>query len=168
MRLPQSIQHQGSRRLTTLHCMPHPFFSFVILTVWLLIPKTGIAGNDPLPKGWQPAMDFVYEWLEDNLKDAPQQDMNSITARQAEVRDMELQLIYLKLWICLPEKDQSKLKGKQTKWLAMRRKTVATAADLDRSGSIAPMEANLAELKFTEKRIAELKKRLNAISGGTK
>ena len=62
------------------------------------------------------------------------------------------------LYETLNPQEQQTLLQEQTKWLKKRSKAAENAIESE-GGSLAPTEANLAEAKFTEKRIAELKKR---------
>jgi uncharacterized protein YecT (DUF1311 family) len=51
--------------------------------------------------------------------------------------------------------------AEQAKWLKARPKAAAAGVE-SKGGSLAPLEANNAELTYTEKRLAELRARLKA------
>jgi uncharacterized protein YecT (DUF1311 family) len=139
----------------------------IALSMMLGIGMRSSAEN-PLPKDWEPDLEAAFKMLQDELDDAPQQGMNLITGRMLEIRDAELALVYLKLWTQLPAKAQEKLKAEQARWLATRERKSAEAAESEEGGSLAPTTANLAAIKLTEQRIAELRKRLAASAPKTK
>ena len=118
-----------------------------------------------LPREWRPDLSSAGEWLEQDLKETQaQQGMNRLTRCLADLKDAELLTIYVRLYETLNSQEQRALLQDQTRWLKKRSKAAEDAIESE-GGSLAPTEANSAEAKFTEKRIAELKKRLAAKQG---
>ena len=85
--------------------------------------------------------------------------MNRLSRCLADLKDAELLTIYVRLYETLTPLEQQSLLQEQTKWLNKRRKAAEDRIESE-GGSLAPTEANMAEIEFTKKRIAELKKRL--------
>ena len=85
--------------------------------------------------------------------------MNQLSRCLADLKDAELLTIYVRLYETLTPPEQRSLLQEQTKWLSKRRKAAENGIESE-GGSLAPTEANMAEMKFTQKRIAELNKRL--------
>jgi uncharacterized protein YecT (DUF1311 family) len=140
------------RRCPVLFCL----FSLVVAP----LVEGGEREKVILPRGWRPDLSAAGEWLEKDLAETQaQQGMNQLTRCLADLKDAELLTIYVCLYETLKPREQQALLQEQTKWLSNRSKAAENAVE-SKGGSLAPTEANLAELKFTEKRIAELKKRL--------
>ena len=102
---------------------------------------------------------MASEWLEKDLADTQaQQGMNQLTRCLADLKDAELLAVYVCLYETLNPREQQTLLQEQTKWLSKRTKVAENAIESE-GGSLAAYEANAAEMKFTESRIAELTKR---------
>ena len=107
-------------------------------------------------------MTAASEWLEKDLTEMQaQQGMNQLSRCLADLRDAELFAIYVRLFERLSGPERRLLLQEQEAWLVARRKAAENAVESE-GGSLAPYEANSAEMKFTERRIAELTKRLSA------
>jgi uncharacterized protein YecT (DUF1311 family) len=117
-----------------------------------------------LPREWRPDVTAASEWLEKDLTEMQaQQGMNQLSRSLADLRDAKLFAIYVRLFERLSGPERRLLLREQEAWLVARRKAAENAVESE-GGSLAPYEANSAEIKFTERRIAELAKRLSAIS----
>ncbi len=78
----------------------------------------------------------------------------------AAVKDARLLLLYVTLYERLPdEASRKKLHSEQTAWLARRQKAVDALSDPE-GGSMVRLEKAAKHMEFTDKRIAEFKKRL--------
>lgn len=87
--------------------------------------------------------------------------MNQLSRCLADLKDAQLFAIYVRLFETLGEAHRQSLIEEQKKWLGARRKAAENGVESE-GGSLAPFEANSAEMKFTERRIGELTKRLSA------
>jgi uncharacterized protein YecT (DUF1311 family) len=115
-----------------------------------------------IPEGWLPALAPSIQSALDQLKGAnAQAEMNLLSRQIADMTDAQLFIAYVRLYEKLPPKERAKLVEEQAAWLKKRPK-VAEAGVESRGGSLAPLEANNAELTYTEKRLAELRARLKA------
>ena len=115
-----------------------------------------------IPDGWLPALAPSIETALDSLKEANSQiEMNMLSRRIADMTDAQLFIAYVRLYEKLPPKEQAALVAEQAKWLKARTKAAAAGVESE-GGSLAPLEANNAELTFTEKRLAELRARFKA------
>ena len=104
------------------------------------------------------------EWLDRDLTEMEaQQGMNRLSRCVADLKDAELFVIYVRLFEILNEPERQSLIQEQKQWLVARKKAAENAVESE-GGSLASYEANSAEAKFTERRIAELTKRLSAIA----
>ena len=92
-------------------------------------------------------------------------EMNRLSRQIADMTDAQLFIAYVRLYERLPQKERDALVAEQTKWLKARVKAAEAGVESD-GGSLAPFEANNAELTFSEKRLAELRARFKAL--GTK
>jgi uncharacterized protein YecT (DUF1311 family) len=90
-----------------------------------------------------------------------QAEMNSLSRQVAEMTDAQLFIAYTRLYERLPAKERAALVAEQTKWLKARSKAAREGVE-STGGSLAPLEANNAEVTFTEKRLVELRARLKA------
>ena len=121
-------------------------------------PNTKIVPADWLP----PLAPSIKSTLED-LRDAnSQKEMNLLSRQIADMTDAQLFIAYVRLYEALPQKERAALHAEQTKWLKARSKAAADGVESE-GGSLAPLEANNAELTFTEKRLNELRARLKAV-----
>jgi uncharacterized protein YecT (DUF1311 family) len=145
------------------HLMFRRFFFLLCLLQLLLAPcvQAGERGGAILPRDWRPDLSSASEWLERVLKETEaQQGMNQLSRCLADLKDAELLTIYVRLYQTLTPPEQQSLLQEQTKWLSKRRKAAEDGIESG-GGSLAPTEANMAEMKFTQMRIAELTKRLS-------
>ena len=130
-------------------------------------------GNQPLvaqtksriiPDGWLPALSPSIKYALNQLREANSQaEMNSLSRQVAEMTDAQLFIVYTRLYERLSTKERAALVAEQTKWLKAREKAAQEGVE-STGGSLAPLEANNAEVTFTEKRLAELRARLKAAS----
>ncbi len=113
-----------------------------------------------IPDGWLPALSPSIKSALNQLRDANSQaEMNSLSRQVAEMTDAQLFIAYARLYERLSTKERVALVAEQTKWLKARAKA-AHAGIESTGGSLAPLEANNAEVTFTEKRLVELRARL--------
>lgn len=128
----------------------------------LLFPQSRLSAKEkPLPQSWHINLAPVVETFAAPLADASPPQRNLLTALQAEVREAELALGYLELWTQLKQREQVQLTREQTEWLAMRAApSPQVGGDADASD---PTSANLAKIRWTEKRTAALRKRLHTL-----
>jgi len=116
-----------------------------------------------IPEDWLPALAPSIRYALEQLKDAnAQMEMNMLSRQIADMTDAQLFIAYVRLYEKLPAKERVKLVDEQTAWLKKRPK-VAEAGVQSHGGSLAPLEANNAEVTYTEKRLAELRARLKAL-----
>ncbi len=115
-----------------------------------------------IPEDWLPALAPTIETALQDLKDANSQaEMNQISRHVADVTDAQLFIAYIRLYEKLGAKERVKLVDEQTQWLKKRPK-VAKAGIESEGGSLAPLEANNAELTYTERRLKELRARFKS------
>ena len=116
-----------------------------------------------IPADWLPALAPSIQSALDDLKQAnAQMEMNRISRQIADMTDAQLFIAYVRLYERLPQKERDALVAEQAKWLKARVKAAQDGVE-SAGGSLAPFEANNAELTFTEKRLAELRARLKAL-----
>lgn len=121
---------------------------------------TNVYAGDILPKGW-----LSPEQLEQAENPIQQQldtgrGMSGTAWDMAAVKDARLLVLYLTLYERLPdEASRKKLYAEQTAWLSRRGKAVS-ALDNPDGGSMVRLEKAAKHMEITEKRIAELQKRL--------
>ena len=139
----------------------HCLILFCVLSlVFAPLLQAGEREKAILPRDWRPDLSTASEWLERDLKETEaQQGMNQLSRCLADLKDAELLTIYVRLYETLTPPEQQSLLQEQTTWLGKRRKAAENGIESE-GGSLAPTEANMAEMKFTQKRIAELNKRL--------
>jgi uncharacterized protein YecT (DUF1311 family) len=136
----------------------------ILPVVFPLSAQSGERERTILPREWRPDVTAASEWLgKDLTKMQAQQGMNQLSRCLADLRDAELFAIYVRLFERLSGPERRLLLREQEAWLVARRKAAENAVESE-GGSLAPYEANSAEMKFTERRIAELTKRLSAIA----
>src|SRR4051794_24762529 len=115
-----------------------------------------------IPEDWLPALSPSIRSALEHLKDANSQaEMNRLSREVADMTDAQLFVAYVRLYEKLGTKQRAELVTEQTKWLKARTKAAKDGIESD-GGSLAPLEANNAEVTFTEKRLAELRARLRA------
>jgi len=116
-----------------------------------------------IPPDWLPALAPSIQAALDDLKNADSQgEMNSLSRHVADMTDAQLFIAYVRLYERLPADARAELLAEQRQWLAKRPKVASDAVE-SKGGSLAPLEANNAELTYTEKRLAELRARLKAL-----
>ena len=118
--------------------------------------------EDPLPKDWSPDLSEVARHLEKELQEPTicQAEMNRISAHLAEVRDVQLALLYFQLWQQLSAKEQTQLKNEQTAWIKKRSRSADKVYASYEGGTYAPCGYSEEFLKQTDLRIKELQDRL--------
>lgn len=117
-----------------------------------------------IPADWIPALAPSIKSALGDLKEAnSQMEMNLRSRQVADMTDAQLFIVYVRLYEGLPQKERDALVAEQAKWLKARAKAAQDGVESE-GGSLAPLEANNAELTFTEKRLAELRARLKAVS----
>lgn len=115
-----------------------------------------------IPADWLPALAPSIRSAIEQLKNAnTQAEMNSLSRQIAELTDAQLYIAYVRLYEGLGTKERAALVTEQTKWLKARAKAAREGVESE-GGSLAPLEANNAEVTFTEKRLLELRTRLKA------
>ena len=146
---------------------PKHFLSVGILTLIAVSLARGDDRRLPItPKQWRPDVAAAIEWLEQDLQETKaQQGMNRLSRRIADLKDAQLFAVYIRLAEYLSVADRQKLCQEQEHWLLAREKYAEEHVE-SHGGSLAPLEANNAEIEFTEKRIAELTKRLATYEHG--
>jgi uncharacterized protein YecT (DUF1311 family) len=129
-----------------------------VATIGSLALILGARAEEALPKGWKPEIDYVIEATETELeRSTAQQEMNRLTGRLAELKDIKLAIVYLQLYAALTKDERAALKLEQGRWLKKRERVMEEATvDPSERGSIAPMEENLVYIKTTETRTEEL------------
>ena len=132
-----------------------------VATIGSLALIFGAHAEEALPKGWKPDIDYVIEATETELeRSTAQQEMNQLTGRLAELKDIKLAIVYLQLYAEMKKDDRATLKLEQGRWLKNRERVMAEArVGPSERGSIAPMEENLLYIKTTETRTEELRAR---------
>lgn len=121
-----------------------------------------------IPTDWLPALSPSIKTTLDDLRDADSQaEMNRLSRQVADMTDAQLFIAYVRLYERLSAKERTKLLEEQGAWLK-KRPAVAKKGVESQGGSLAPLEANNAELTYTEKRLAELRARLKTAATTTK
>lgn len=121
-----------------------------------------------VPEDWLPALAPSIKTSLDNLREAnAQQEMNRLSREVADMTDAQLFIAYVRLYEKLTPKEREKLLAEQTAWLK-KRPAVAKKGVESQGGSLAPLEANNAELTYTEKRLAELRARFKGVGAKKK
>ena len=115
-----------------------------------------------VPAEWIPPLAPSITGALKDLKEANSQaEMNALSRQIADMTDAQLFVAYVRLYERLDGKGRAALLAEQTKWLKARAKAARDGVESE-GGSLAPLEANNAELTFTEKRLKELRTRLRA------
>ncbi len=142
------------------------FIPILLFLTALTLPLTASAESktEIAPEEWLPALFPSIQFALQQLKEADSQAaMNSLSRQVAEMKDAQLYIAYVRLYQRLSTKEQTELFTEQAKWLKKRTKAAKDAVESE-GGSLAALEANDAELDFTEQRLRELRKRLKAIT----
>ena len=124
-------------------------------------PVAGQTKTEIVPEDWLPALAPSIKSTLSDLKEAESQAaMNTLSREVAEMTDAQLFIAYVRLYQRLSSKERAALYAEQTKWLTTRAKAAKDAQA--KGGSLAPLEANNAEVTLTEKRLDELRARFKA------
>ena len=144
--------------------MKFPAFPIALAVTFVLIQPGGAQTKSKIiPDDWLPALAPSIESALDRLKDAnSQMEMNLLSRQVADMTDAQLFVAYVRLYEKLPAKERAALVVEQEKWLKARPKAAAAGVESE-GGSLAPLEANNAEVTFTEKRLKDLRARLKAL-----
>ena len=141
--------------------------SLVCLTVALVClsaatrPLRAQTKQEIVPEDWLPALAPSIKSTLSDLKEAESQAaMNALSREVAEMTDAQLFIAYVRLYQRLSTKERTALVAEQTKWLKTRAKAAKDAQT--KGGSLAPLEANNAEVTLTEKRLDQLRARFKA------
>ena len=141
-------------------------FAVAISGVGLMLASSASAqtkSSNIIPADWIPALAPSIKSALGNLREANSQtEMNLLSRQVADMTDAQLFIAYVRLYERLPQKQRDALVAEQAKWLKARAKAAQDGVESD-GGSLAPLEANNAELTFTEKRLAELRGRLKTV-----
>lgn len=117
-----------------------------------------------IPEDWLPALSPSINSALSQLKEAnTQAEMNSLSRQVADMTDAQLFIAYVRLYERLSASERKKLRDEQTRWLKQRIKAARDGVE-SKGGSLAPLEANNAEVTFSEKRLVELRGRLKALA----
>ncbi len=141
------------------------YFLPAVILVFLVLAPAARAQTAPkiVPPEWTPALAPSITSTLDRLKAAnTQTEMNLLSREVAEMTDAQLFVAYVRLYEKLPAKARAALLEEQQKWLKARKKAAAAGVESE-GGSLAPLEANNAAVTFTEKRLKELRVRLQAL-----
>jgi uncharacterized protein YecT (DUF1311 family) len=135
-----------------------------VVTFTFIQPCAAQTKSKIIPSGWLPSLAPSIRSALDQLKEAnSQMEMNLLSRQIADMTDAQLFIAYVRLYEKLPVKDRAALVAEQEKWLRAR-PNVAAAGVESEGGSLAPLEANNAEVTFTEKRLKELRARFKTIT----
>jgi len=133
-----------------------------------LTPSLALARRLPsgcsqiVPESWKPSLDEVAQAIEESSKEdnqASQQALNRASQNLADIRDAQLFIAYIQLMKTLDERGQTNLFDEQKRWLNQRGEK-AQASVVSKGGSLASLEYSDTFRQITEKRLAELKARL--------
>ena len=117
-----------------------------------------------VPDDWYPALHPSIVSALAQLKEANSTaEMNSLSRQVADMTDAQLYIAYIRLYEKLSTKERAELLAEQTKWLKTRAKAATDGIESE-GGSLAPIEANNAELTYTETRLKELRARLEKMT----
>jgi uncharacterized protein YecT (DUF1311 family) len=138
------------------------------LSLFIGLSRSILAAEAPapiVPEDWLPALSPSINSALTQLKKADTQtEMNARSREVADMTDAQLFIAYVRLYERLGASERKKLHDEQTRWLRQRAKSARESVE-SRGGSLAPLEANNAEVTLTEKRLAELRARLKASAG---
>ena len=133
------------------------------LSLIALQPLAAQTKTKIIPADWLPALaPSIQAALEQLKKAESQSEMNALSREVAEMTDAQLYIAYVRLYERLSTKERAALVAEQTKWLKARVKAAKEGVESE-GGSLAPLEANNAEVTFTEKRLRELRTRLKTM-----
>jgi uncharacterized protein YecT (DUF1311 family) len=136
--------------------------STLVLLGTFIFSLAASAQTKVTPTDWYPALAPSIRFALEKLKEANSTaEMNSLSRQIADMTDAQLYIAYVRLYERLNAKERAALSTEQAKWLKARSKAATDGIESE-GGSLAPIEANNAEVTFTEKRLAELRRRLKA------
>ena len=135
-----------------------------VFTVLLAVSQLSAAEPETMiPEDWLPALSPSITSTLSRLKEAETQgEMNSLSRHIADMTDAQLFVAYVRLYERLSTTERKNLLDEQSRWLKQRAKAAREGVE-SKGGSLAPLEANNAELTFTEKRLTELRTRLKTL-----
>lgn len=138
-----------------------------VLTACYVALSAGVAAEPTktvIPGDWYPALSPSINAALQQLSTANSQaEMNLLSRQVADMTDAQVFIAYVRLYERLSAKEQQKLRDEQTLWLKQRAKAAKDGVESD-SGSLAPLEANNAEVTLSEKRLVDLRARYKALS----
>ncbi|HMJ07279.1 MAG TPA: lysozyme inhibitor LprI family protein [Chthoniobacterales bacterium] len=127
------------------------------------LPLSAQTRTTIVPVDWLPALAPSIRSALEQLKEADSQaEMNRLSREVAEMTDAQLFIAYVRLYQKLGAKKRATLLSEQNKWLKAREKAARDGVESE-GGSLAPLEANNAEVTLSEKRLAELRARLKSV-----
>jgi len=133
------------------------YLAALLLALWL---STGFAEPSPIvPKGWlkPEQLERVEETLQKQLDTGI--GMTGTAWDMATVKDAELFVIYVAVCEKLSEAERATLRNEQEAWMKRREKAAAKADDGKR-GTMGRQFSAGEYMAWTDKRIVDLKKRL--------
>ena len=136
------------------------------LFAFLLVASSVFAQNKTkmVPDDWYPALHPSIVDALAQLKEANSTaEMNSLSRQVADMTDAQLYIAYIRLYEKLSTKERAALLAEQAKWLKARKKAAVDGIESE-GGSLAPIEANNAEVTYTETRLKELRARLKKLT----
>lgn len=132
------------------------------LLLWAA-PSPGAAeGVELVPGSWVPSLSQAARSVEESLEregGVSQQFANQASQNLADIRDAELFIVYVRLVRLLDSRNRTALAREQKTWLRQR-EVEARKAVVSAGGSLAALEYSDAFRQITERRLAELKVRL--------
>jgi uncharacterized protein YecT (DUF1311 family) len=153
--------------------LPLLFSSLLICFVFVLVSACSSPWRNPfespsqlVPSEWTPSLDQVQTYIQDELEtkaQKTQQYLNRTNQNLSDLADAQLFITYILLMQSLDRKNQKTFFDEQKDWLA-KRDDLARSEVVSKGGSLAPLEYASAFRQITEKRLAELKQRLERIT----
>ena len=132
------------------------------LLLWAAPSRGAAEGAELVPESWVPSLGEVARSVEESLEregGVPQQFANQASQNLADIRDAELFIAYVRLVRILDPRSRTALARDQKAWLRQR-EAEARKAVVSTGGSLAALEYSDAFRRITEKRLADLKARL--------
>lgn len=133
------------------------------LLLWAAPSRGAAQGAELVPESWVPSLGEVARSVGEPLEregGVPQQAANQASQNLADIRDAELFIVYVRLVRILDPRSRSALGREQTAWLRQR-EAQARRAVVSTGGSLAAFEYSDAFRRITEKRLSDLKARLD-------
>ena len=132
------------------------------LLLWAAPSRGAAEGAELVPESWAPSLGEVARSVEESLEregGVPQQIANQASQNLADIRDAELFIVYVRLVRMLDPRSRTALARDQRAWLRQR-EAEARRAVVSTGGSLAAFEYSDAFRRITEKRLGDLKARL--------